>query len=92
MMPEASMNNAFHDVILESRKKATMTGISDVESFDEETIIAQSSCGEITVQGSSLKISKLSVESGDMIIEGEIHSIAYSEGKRQGSFFSKVFR
>ncbi|MDD6275725.1 MAG: sporulation protein YabP [Clostridia bacterium] len=90
-MPDTSASNAFHDVIIESRKKATMTGILDVESFDEETIIAQSSCGEITVQGSSLKISKLSVESGDMIIEGDINSIVYREGKRQGGFFSKVF-
>ncbi|MBQ8574992.1 MAG: sporulation protein YabP [Clostridia bacterium] len=87
-MPE----NAMHDLIIESRKKVTMTGINDVESFDEETIIAQSECGEISLRGRGLKISRLSVESGDMVVEGEIDSVIYSEGKSAGSFFSKVFR
>ncbi len=87
-MPE----NVMHDLVIESRKKATMTGILDVESFDEETIVAQSECGEIYIKGSSLKISRLSVESGDMIVEGNIDSVVYSEGKSAGGFFSKVFR
>lgn len=87
-MPE----NAMHDLIIESRKKVTMTGINDVESFDEETIIAQSECGEISLRGRGLKISRLSVESGDMVVEGEIDSVVYSEGKSPGGFFSKVFK
>ena len=87
-MPE----NTIHDLIVESRKKVTMTGINDVESFDEETIIAQSCCGEISIRGSGLKISRLSVESGDMVVEGEINSLSYAEAKTTGSFFSRVFR
>lgn len=87
-MPE----NAMHDVILECRKKATMTGISDVESFDEETVIAQSECGEITVHGHNLKISRLSVESGDMVVEGEIDSLVYAEGRVKGGFLNRVFK
>ncbi|MBR3836293.1 MAG: sporulation protein YabP [Clostridia bacterium] len=87
-MPE----NAMHDLIVESRKKVTMTGIKDVESFDEETIVAQSECGEIALHGKGLKISRLSVESGDMAVEGEIDSVIYSEGKSAGSFWSRVLR
>lgn len=87
-MPE----NMMHDLIIESRKKVTMTGIVDVDSFDEETIVAQSNCGEIYIKGSSLKISRLSVESGDMTVEGQVDCVSYSEGKRTGGFFSKVFR
>lgn len=82
---------SMHDVIIEGRKKATMTGIEDVESFDEETILARSSCGEITLRGHSLKISKLSVESGDMVVEGEIDNVSYGEVK-SGSFLSRVFK
>ena len=89
-MPESSNN--YGDLIIESRKKATLTGITDVESFDEETIIAQSQCGEITVRGSSMKISRLSVESGDMIIEGHIDSVAYGTEKTSGGFFGKLFK
>ena len=87
-MPE----NTMHDLIVESRRKVTMTGINDVESFDEETIIAQSGCGEISIHGKGLKISRLSVESGDMSVEGEIDSVIYSEAKATGSFLSRVFR
>ncbi len=87
-MPE----NTMHDLIIESRKKVTMTGIKDVESFDEETIIAESECGEITLRGKNLKISRLSVESGDMTVEGDIDSVIYAEGKPTGSFLSRVFK
>lgn len=84
--------SVLHDIIIEKREKATMTGITDVESYDEETILAKSGCGDITVKGHSLKISRLSVESGDMVIEGEIDSVSYSKGRAEGSFFSRVFR
>lgn len=89
-MPESGNN--YGDLIIESRKKATLTGITDVESFDEETIIAQSECGEITVRGSGMKISRLSVESGDMLIEGHIDSVSYGTEKTPGGFFGKLFK
>lgn len=84
--------SAMHDVIIESRKKATMTGIRDVESFDEEIVIAKSECGNITVKGSMLKISRLSVESGDMVVEGEIDSLVYSDSKSAAGFFGRIFK
>lgn len=87
-MPE----NVIHDLIIENRKKITLTGINDVESFDEETVTATGACGEISIRGSSLKISSLSVESGDMVVEGQIDAVIYSEAKATGSFFSRVFR
>jgi sporulation protein YabP len=91
-MPENNNFAGNHDLIIECRKKVTMTGIKDVDSFDDEIIIAQSECGELTIHGRNLKISKLSVESGDMTVEGDIDSITYAEGKSQGGFFSKVFK
>lgn len=90
-MPE-NTTPSMHDVVLESRSKATMTGIKDVESFDEETILAKSDCGSLAVHGKNLKISRLSVESGDMVIEGEIDSLIYSDNKSAGGFWGRVFR
>lgn len=90
-MPENSVQ-PMHDFVLENRQKATMTGINDVESFDEEAILAKSECGSITIRGRELKISRLSVESGDMVVEGEIDSIVYSENRTAGGFFSRVFK
>lgn len=88
----AENSSVLHDVIIEKREKVTMTGIHDVESFDEETILAKSDCGDITVKGHGMKISRLSVESGDMIIEGDIDSVVYTKGRAEGSFLSRVFR
>ncbi len=87
-MPE----NAMHDMIIENRKKITLTGICDVGSFDDTTVTATSNCGEISIRGSLLKISCLSVETGDMVVEGQIDAVIYSEAKVSGGFFSKVFR
>lgn len=84
--------NAMHDMIIENRSKVTMTGIIDVESFDEETITAQSECGGITICGHELKISRLSVESGDMTVEGTVDSVVYSAGKTKGGFWGRVFK
>lgn len=87
-MPE----NAIHDIIIESRKKVTMSGINDVENFDDETIVAGSEYGNITLSGHNLKISRLSVESGDMVVEGDIDSVVYSEKGIKGGFWGRVFR
>ena len=84
--------NAMHDLIIENRRRITLTGITDVESFDEETITATGACGEISIRGSSLRISSLSVETGDMLVEGQIDAVIYSEAKAGGSFLSRVFR
>lgn len=81
-----------HDVVLESRKKATMTGVRDVESFDEETVLAKSDCGNLALHGKNLKISRLSVESGDLVVEGEISSLIYSENRQSGGFWGRVFK
>lgn len=88
-MPE---NNSYGDLIIENRKKAVLTGIKDVESFDEETIVAQSECGEVTIKGSEMKINRLSVETGDMTVEGHIDSVAYGVEKEQVGFFGRLFR
>lgn len=88
----SEITSGVHDVIMESRKKATMTGIRDVESFDEEMILAKSDCGNLTIKGRELKISKLSVESGDMVVEGEIDSVVYSQGKPEGGLIGRLFK
>ena len=89
-MPEMNPTGRRHDLIMESRRKLTLTGIIDVASFDDETIVAQSECGELTVRGRELKITGLSVESGDMSIEGEVNSLNYSGGADRRSFLSRM--
>ena len=58
------------NVILENRKKLTLTGIKDVLSFDDEIIVLESELGLLNIKGRDLKVNKISVETGDVIIEG----------------------
>ena len=85
-----------HNVILENRKRLTLSGIEDVDSFDEDTIVLFADGGSLTVKGSGLHINKLSVETGEVSIEGEVDSLVYSDGdgaKNRGvGFLARLFR
>jgi len=82
-----------HNLVLENRRKLSISGVLDVDSFDESTIIVNTEMGELTIQGQDLHINNLSIETGEMCIEGSISTLLYSEiEKRSGGFFSKVFR
>jgi len=68
-----------HNLIMENRRKLSVSGVEDVESFDEESIILYTEAGLLTIKGNELHINKLSVESGEVAIEGEIDSVVYSD-------------
>ena len=82
-----------HCVSMENRKKITLTGVKDVDSFDEQTITLLTDSGELSIKGSRLHIGKLSTDSGEMSIEGKVDAIVYTdEMPRQSGFFGRVFR
>lgn len=83
-----------HNIIMEDRHHLTVSGVSDVDSFDEQTVIVLTEMGELTIKGEDLHINRLSLEMGELLVEGEIYSLTYAdrEVKSGGGFFSKVFR
>ncbi len=84
-----------HSVLMENREKVTITGVEDVDSFDESAVLLVTEQGFITLHGIDLHINKLNLEDGQLIVEGEILGLEYSnqEGDRgKGGFFSKMFR
>ena len=82
-----------HNCILEDRKRLSVSGVNNVESFDEETIIAATDYGDLTIKGQKMLITKLSLEVGELAIEGEIFALSYSESVQKSSgFLSRVFR
>ena len=82
-----------HNLVLEDRRMLTVSGVSDVDSFDEETVVVFTDLGELTVRGSNLHINRLSVEIGELTVEGNIAALIYSDdAPKSGGFFSKVFR
>ena len=83
-----------HNMILENRKSLSISGITDVDSFDEREIIRYTQLGELTIQGRELHIDAMSVETGDMTITGDIWALIYGDKDKKGpiSALGKLFR
>lgn len=92
-MADDKLNRLPQNCILEDRKKLSVSGVTEVLSFDEETVSTRTETGELTVKGSELHITELSLEMGEIKLEGKIDSLAYSDSQPdKPGFFSKVFR
>ncbi len=82
-----------HKISMESREILNISGVEDVDSFDENEIRIYTTEGLLTVRGNDLHMSHLNVEDGDLIVEGEIDGINYSNVEmNNGGFFSKLFK
>lgn len=81
-----------HNLTLEDRKKLTVSGVTDIGGYDEQTIVAQTDRGELTVKGEGLHIIRMSVDLGELAVEGNITSLQYSEIQQSGGFFSRLFK
>lgn len=90
----ATNKNTIHNIILEGRRKMSVSGVTDVDRFDENAVLLYTTMGELTVRGTDLHVNDLSVESGEMNIEGDITSIVYGDPDRHSplSFVGKIFR
>ena len=83
-----------HQLIVQDRHVAELTGVSDVDSFDEKTISLYTQLGELTIKGRELHIDAMSVETGDMVITGDIWSAVYGDRDRKKpvSALGRIFR
>lgn len=83
-----------HNAILENRSRLMLTGVTDVECFDEDSITLYTQLGELTIKGKNLHINEMSVDSGDLNVEGDISALLYGEKDRQKklSALGKIFR
>lgn len=82
-----------HNLILENRRTLTATGVSNVDSFDDETVVASTELGDMTVRGGKLHIDRLDLETGELTLDGEISSITYTENRSSGGgMFSRLFK
>lgn len=83
------------NISLENRKKLTLTGVQEVLSFDDEKISLNTNLGSLMIKGSELKMNKLDVKNGDVIIIGNVASMIYSgkEVRREKeSIIKRLFR
>lgn len=88
-------SGVIQNLILENRGKLSISGVNDVLSFDDQVVILETELGLLTVKGENLRINKLSIDTLEVIIEGNISCLAYSESnsnKSSGGFFGKIFK
>ena len=83
------------NLILENREKLSISGVNDVLSFDDQVVIIDTELGLLTVKGENLRINKLSIDTSEVIVEGDISALSYSEqnsDRERSSFISKIFK
>ena len=87
-------SSTVQNLILENREKLTISGVIDVLSFDDQIVIRETELGMLTIKGEDLRINKLSIDTQDVIIEGNITALTYSdkEEKKNGSLLGKIFK
>ncbi|MEG2989335.1 MAG: sporulation protein YabP [Oscillospiraceae bacterium] len=82
-----------HYITLENRSALTISGVAEVESFDENTIVMGTTYGTLVVRGEGLHIEKLSLDGGDMRVAGNVSGLTYEDdGRERGGFLTRLFR
>ncbi len=86
--------DVMHNIILENRKKLSVSGVKDVESFNEEEIVLHTELGVLIIKGSSLHIGKLNMDNGEVSIDGSVDNCEYADESGRGSagLLARIFK
>ena len=94
-MMEEKQSAGIHRVLLENRKKAVITGVQEIHSFNENEVLLLSEAGKILLKGEQLHVRKLNLEKGDAEVEGRVDSLSYltrNAHKKDESILKRMFR
>lgn len=91
---EEKRNTKPHSIMWRDRKQGSVTGVTDVASFDDTSVVLETEQGVLTLKGKNMHVGRLSLEQGEVELEGEIDSIVYSghNPARKGSMLKRMFR
>lgn len=85
-----------HSCIMQNRSSVSLTGVREVVSFDENQVVMDTDMGLLTIKGKELHMSRLTVEKGEVDIEGTIDSLTYSSNealrKSGQSLLARLFK
>ena len=82
---------AAHRLEMDGREHLTVSGVENVERFDETEIVMNTSVGVLLVTGQQLHIGKLSLDGGELHVDGQIDALQYEERSKTGGLFSRLF-
>ncbi len=80
-----------HKLTLSERSVLTMTGVTEVVSFDENAVILHTGLGTLVVQGRDLQLKTLSTDGGQVAVEGTVSSLQYEEPRTKGGWKHRLF-
>ena len=80
-----------HELHLDGRTHVRITGVGEVESFDEETVALHTAQGVLVVRGEGLKLKTLSIDGGQVAVDGRVDALSYEEAQKGGGFFRRLF-
>jgi sporulation protein YabP len=80
-----------HKLTLNDRKQLTMTGVCEVISFDDTAVILRTTMGTLTVQGSQLQLKTLSLDGGQVAVEGTVCALQYEEERSAAGWKRRLF-
>lgn len=79
-----------HKLTLNERKNLTMTGVTEVVSFDDTAVVLRTSLGTLVVQGSQLQLKTLSLDGGQVAVDGNVSALIYEELKPSGGWLRRM--
>lgn len=88
-------NSVVQNLVLENRGKLSVSGVLDVLSFDDQIVVIETELGLLTIKGEDIRINKLSIDTSEVVVEGDIYSMNYSEKemeKKSASLLGKIFK
>ena len=81
-----------HKLTLHERKSLTASGVTEVVSFDETAVVLHTSLGTLLIQGRDLKLKTLSLDGGQVAVDGVITALSYEEPRSRGGWASRLFK
>lgn len=80
-----------HKLTLNERRQLTMTGVTEVVSFDDTTVMLRTSLGTLMIQGRELKLKTLSLDGGQVAVDGVVSTLIYEEPRERGGWSRRLF-
>lgn len=91
-----NVNKRVHKIMLTNRRTCTINGVNDVLSFDIHEVLLETEQGMLMIKGDELHVNRLSLDKGEVDVDGQIDSLTYSEntgyGKKGESFLSRLLK
>lgn len=81
-----------HKLTLSERSRLTMTGVTEVVSFDEQTVVLHTDLGVLSIHGQNLQLKALSLDGGQVAVDGSIAAMIYEEPRQSGGLLRRLFR